>query len=40
MIVADILDGRVRGNLMLKTLMKPLPARWDKQLELIKVDRA
>lgn len=39
-IVADILDARVRGNLMLKTLIKPLPVRWDKQLEVLKVDRA
>jgi hypothetical protein len=38
-IVADILDGRVRGNLMLKTLMRPLPVHWERQLEVLKIDR-
>jgi hypothetical protein len=30
-IVTDVLDGRCPPNLMLKTLMRPLPVRWDEQ---------
>jgi hypothetical protein len=34
-IVTDILDSR--HNLLLKTLMKPLPVTWDKQRAALKI---
>jgi hypothetical protein len=40
-IVTAILDGRHDTDLMLKDLMKPLPARWDEQIAALKIeDRA
>jgi hypothetical protein len=31
-IIAEILDGKTASDLMLKRIMKPLPARWDEQI--------
>jgi hypothetical protein len=36
-IVDDILNERHNSDLMLKRLMKPLPARWDEQSEVLKI---
>ena len=31
-IIAEILDGQTASDLMLKRIMRPLPARWDEQM--------
>src|SRR5207302_991245 len=36
-VVTDILNGRHTTDLMLKQLMRPLPVRWNEQLEVLKI---
>jgi hypothetical protein len=31
-IIAEILDGQTASDLMLKRIMRPLPAHWDEQM--------
>ena len=34
-VVAEILDGHTISDLMLKRIMRPLPARWDEQIRIL-----
>lgn len=36
-IVSEILNGRQNSDVMLKQLLKPLPARWDEQIAILRI---